>query len=117
VVGFDGNDHVQEDDQLAIATVVPASNGNDNVQLGNGNNTVRAGNGMGPGRRDQGVKLMGRERDFSHIPILDVSAPVAGGPCSPAVAKCIGAACRESGFFHVVGQGVDAALQTRNPAR
>jgi isopenicillin N synthase-like dioxygenase len=60
---------------------------------------------------------MGRERDFSHIPILDVSALVAGGPCPPAVAECLGAACRESGFFHVVGHGVDAALQTRNPAR
>jgi hypothetical protein len=57
-------------------------------------------------------KRVGRERDFAHIPILDVSELVAAGPCPRAVAKCLGAACRESGFFYVVGHGVDAALQT-----
>jgi hypothetical protein len=45
VVGFGGNEHVQENAQLAIATVVLAGNGNDQVQLGNGNNRVTMGNG------------------------------------------------------------------------
>ncbi len=45
VVGFNGNDHVQEDVHLAIATVVVAGNGNNTVTLGNGNNTVTLGNG------------------------------------------------------------------------
>src|SRR5947207_12353501 len=56
---------------------------------------------------------MGRESDFSHIPIIDVSELVAGGPRPRAVAERLGAACRESGFFYVVGHGVDAALQSR----
>ena len=45
VVGFNGNDHVQEDAQLAIATSVSEGNGNDQVQLGNGNNIITLGNG------------------------------------------------------------------------
>src|SRR5262252_4451062 len=56
---------------------------------------------------------MGRERDFSHIPIIDASELVAGGRTSRIVADELGAACRESGFFYVVGHGVDAALQSR----
>ena len=56
---------------------------------------------------------MGRERDFSHIPIIDVSELVAGGPARRAVAERLGEACRESGFFYVVGHGVDEALQAR----
>ena len=56
---------------------------------------------------------MGRAHDFSHIPIIDVSELVAGGPAPRAVAERLGAACRESGFFYVVGHGVDAALQDR----
>ena len=56
---------------------------------------------------------MGRESDFSHIPIIDASELVAGGRTSRMVADELGAACRESGFFYVVGHGVDAALQTR----
>jgi isopenicillin N synthase-like dioxygenase len=56
---------------------------------------------------------MGRERDFRHIPIIDVSELVAGGPCPRAVADRLGGACRESGFFYVVGHGVDQALQGR----
>ena len=45
MVGFDGNNHVQEDALLAIATVVREGNGNDQVTLGNGNNTVTLGGG------------------------------------------------------------------------
>jgi isopenicillin N synthase-like dioxygenase len=56
---------------------------------------------------------MRRERDFAHIPIIDVSELVAGGPSRGAVARRLGEACRESGFFYVVGHGVDAALQDR----
>src|SRR5579871_5176501 len=56
---------------------------------------------------------MARERDFSHIPVIDVSELVARGPSMRAVAVALGAACRESGFFYVVGHGVDAALQER----
>ena len=56
---------------------------------------------------------MGRESDFSHIPIIDASELVAGGRTSRMVADELGAACRESGFFYVVNHGVDAALQSR----
>ena len=56
---------------------------------------------------------MGRERGFAHIPIIDVSELVAGCPSKRTVAERLGAACRESGFFYVVGHGVDAALQDR----
>src|SRR5262249_37959383 len=56
---------------------------------------------------------MGRGSDFSHIPIIDVSDLVAGGPCPRGVAECLGEACRESGFFYVVGHGVDVTLQSR----
>ena len=56
---------------------------------------------------------MGREREFAHIPIIDVSELVAGGPARRTVAEAIGGSCRESGFFYVVGHGVDAALQSR----
>jgi non-haem dioxygenase in morphine synthesis N-terminal len=41
------------------------------------------------------------------LPVIDLSR----GPA--AVAGEIGAACRESGFFHVAGHGVPAALVTR----
>jgi isopenicillin N synthase-like dioxygenase len=56
---------------------------------------------------------MERVRDFSHIPVIDLSEFVADGPGSRAVAEHLGEACRESGFFYVVGHGVDAALQGR----
>ena len=56
---------------------------------------------------------MERESDFSRIPIIDVSDLVAGRPSSGAVAEQLGAACRESGFFYVVGHGVDETLQAR----
>jgi isopenicillin N synthase-like dioxygenase len=56
---------------------------------------------------------MGPSSDFSHIPIIDVSGLVAGGPSRGDVARRIGEACRESGFFYVVHHGVDEALQRR----
>src|ERR1700756_2153488 len=56
---------------------------------------------------------MGRTGDFSDVPIIDVADLVAGVPSQRAVAERLGRACRESGFFYVVGHGVDAALQGR----
>jgi len=47
------------------------------------------------------------------IPIVDVSPLLAGGPGRDGVAAALGRACRESGFFYVVGHGVDAGLQGR----
>ena len=52
-------------------------------------------------------------RDFSHIPIIDVSDLIAGRPGQWRAAEALGQACRESGFFYVVGHGVDEALQSR----
>ncbi len=47
------------------------------------------------------------------IPVVDVAALVARTTGRHTVADAIGAACRESGFFYVVGHGVDADLQDR----
>jgi isopenicillin N synthase-like dioxygenase len=51
--------------------------------------------------------------DFSHIPIIDVGELVADTEGRRAIADQIGQACRESGFFYIVGHGVDEALQER----
>ena len=56
---------------------------------------------------------MSQARDFSQIPIIDVRALVAGGAGQDAVAAQLGEACRESGFFYVVGHGVDEKLLQR----
>src|SRR5439155_14339644 len=48
-----------------------------------------------------------------HIPTIDVSELVTGGPSRRAIAERLGEACRQSGFFYVVGHGVDGALQNR----
>ncbi|HEY0637311.1 MAG TPA: 2-oxoglutarate and iron-dependent oxygenase domain-containing protein [Pseudonocardiaceae bacterium] len=47
------------------------------------------------------------------IPVVDVSALVAGAPGRAGVAAEIGRACREHGFFYAVGHGVDEGLQER----
>jgi isopenicillin N synthase-like dioxygenase len=52
-------------------------------------------------------------QDFSHVPIVDVGELMAGTPGQTAVAERLGQACRESGFFYVVGHGVDEGLQAR----
>ena len=54
---------------------------------------------------------MSPAQDFFHIPIIDVSELVAGTASRDAVAAQLGEACRESGFFYVVGHGVDEGLQ------
>jgi isopenicillin N synthase-like dioxygenase len=51
--------------------------------------------------------------DFAQIPIVDVSELVAGPSGKLAAASQIGIACRRSGFFYIVGHGVDEALQER----
>jgi isopenicillin N synthase-like dioxygenase len=56
---------------------------------------------------------MGQAHEFSHIPIIDVTDLVAGAAEKRDVATRIGEACRESGFFYVVGHGVDEELQRK----
>lgn len=58
---------------------------------------------------------------FSHIPIIDIhslvaetgDSPVTTRPDRHAVAAQIGQACRKTGFFYIVGHGVDEGLQQR----
>ncbi|WP_418129405.1 isopenicillin N synthase family oxygenase [Variovorax sp. 375MFSha3.1] len=47
------------------------------------------------------------------LPLIDVSALIAGTAGRDAVAAQIGAACRAHGFFYVTGHGVDPALVKR----
>ena len=56
---------------------------------------------------------MGPSDDISQIPIVDVSELILGGPSRRTVADRLGLACRESGFFYVVGHGIDESLQAR----
>jgi len=62
------------------------------------------------GRR---VTAMGQDGAVSEIPVIDVSALVDGSPGRTEVAAQIGRACREHGFFYIVGHGVDEDLQAR----
>lgn len=50
------------------------------------------------------------------VPVVDVG-PLLGGGDRGAVAAAIGRACREVGFFYVVGHGVDPRLQARLEAQ
>jgi isopenicillin N synthase-like dioxygenase len=47
------------------------------------------------------------------VPEIDISPLRAAGPGAAAVASALDAACREVGFFYVVGHGVDPALTDR----
>lgn len=51
--------------------------------------------------------------DFSHVPVIDVAALVIHGPGQDKVARQLRQACTESGFFYVVGHGVDEQLIAR----
>jgi isopenicillin N synthase-like dioxygenase len=53
------------------------------------------------------------QSDFSEVPIIDVSTLVSGGADRLAVALALDRACRECGFFYVIGHGVDPALIER----
>jgi isopenicillin N synthase-like dioxygenase len=54
-----------------------------------------------------------RAADFSRIPIIDVAGLAGDQAARRTVAAELDAACRESGFFYVVGHGVDEGLQVR----
>jgi isopenicillin N synthase-like dioxygenase len=56
---------------------------------------------------------MAQSHDFSHISIIGVHELVTGSAGQTAVAARLGEACRQSGFFYVVGHGVSEALQQR----
>lgn len=56
---------------------------------------------------------MRQAQEFSHVPIIDVSELVDGTAGRWAGAGQLGRACRESGFFYVIGHGVDEDLQLR----
>jgi isopenicillin N synthase-like dioxygenase len=49
----------------------------------------------------------------SHIPVVDISALVSGKEHRHEVAARMGQACRDCGFFYIVGHGVDELLQRR----
>lgn len=49
--------------------------------------------------------------DFSDVPIIDVGDLVAGSASAIKVAESLGRACRECGFFYVVGHGVHESLR------
>ncbi|NMG08418.1 2-oxoglutarate and iron-dependent oxygenase domain-containing protein [Brasilonema sp. UFV-L1] len=51
--------------------------------------------------------------EFSLFAIIDISALVSGTDERYMVASQIGEACRECGFFYIVGHGVDENLQQR----
>jgi isopenicillin N synthase-like dioxygenase len=48
--------------------------------------------------------------EFSHVPVIDVAPLVNHTAGRAGTAELIGAACRESGFFYIVGHGVDEPL-------
>jgi isopenicillin N synthase-like dioxygenase len=51
---------------------------------------------------------------MSTIPVIDISPLVNGSPAhAHTVAKALGSACREVGFFYVTGHGVPQALRAR----
>ena len=50
--------------------------------------------------------------EFSQVPVIDV-APLVHHTASVPDRQQIGAACRECGFFYVVGHGVDESLCRR----
>jgi isopenicillin N synthase-like dioxygenase len=52
-------------------------------------------------------------REFSHVPLVDVAPLVNHAAERARAAEQIDAACRESGFFYVVGHGVDESLGQR----
>lgn len=48
----------------------------------------------------------------SNLPVIDVTELIAGTAAQEDVARQIGAACRDMGFFYVTGHGIDERLQS-----
>ncbi len=53
------------------------------------------------------------DEGFSQVPIIDISALISRSDERYFVVSQIGKACRECGFFYIVGHGVDEGLQQR----
>ncbi|MBD2695222.1 isopenicillin N synthase family oxygenase [Anabaena catenula] len=53
------------------------------------------------------------EKNFSQVPVIDISALVSRISDRSAVATEIGQVCRDCGFFYITGHGVDEDLQQR----
>ena len=51
--------------------------------------------------------------DFPPLPIIDIGPLTSAEPGRDQVAEQIGLACRQAGFFYIVGHGVDEQLQLR----
>jgi isopenicillin N synthase-like dioxygenase len=51
--------------------------------------------------------------DFPPLPIIDIGPLASGTAGCDEVARQIGLACRQTGFFYIVGHGVDEKLQLR----
>lgn len=51
--------------------------------------------------------------EFSEVPIIDIAPLVARAPERVEVARQIGEACRECGFFYIVGHGLESQLFER----
>ena len=47
------------------------------------------------------------------VPVIDVAPLAGGGSDRRAVARAIGRACEDIGFFTIVGHGIDAVLVRR----
>ncbi len=56
---------------------------------------------------------MSLHTDATALPVIDIAALVAGQEGKRAVAAQLGRACRENGFFYVVGHGVGESLIAR----
>jgi isopenicillin N synthase-like dioxygenase len=57
--------------------------------------------------------MEGADGAHSPIPIIEISSLIRGTEAKYDVAAQIGRACRESGFFYILGHGVDESLQLR----
>ena len=54
-----------------------------------------------------------RPEERSDLPLIDIRSLIAGTREQLSVAEKIGQACRDTGFFYIVGHGIDDALQDR----
>jgi isopenicillin N synthase-like dioxygenase len=50
---------------------------------------------------------------MAQVPVIDIGPLVSGGGSTSAVASAIDAACRDAGFFYIVGHGVDPEVPAR----